>query len=160
MIDYNVIFYLLILFVIFGGGILDTKYLNISNIVINIALLAPFFILKVKIEAASYYLNKEYKFDELKNILQTRGNLSELEIRKYVRKIDILNDIDEDGVDMVIENITNLATESYSQKEIKLILNRIDINNFVKSLSLFNLEIDPDKINTIINGTLDNLKNY
>jgi hypothetical protein len=160
MIEYNVVFYLLVLFVVLGGGILDTRYLNVSNIVFNIALLTPFLILKFKIEGASYYINKNYNINELKDLLHTRGNLSESEINKYVRKIDILNDIDEDGVDMVVENITDLAKKSYSQKEIQLILKRVDVNNFVKSLGLFNLEVDPYKINTIINRTLDNLKCY
>ena len=50
MYNNQVVFYLLTLFVIFGGGILDTKYINISNICLNLALLAPLFILKAKVE--------------------------------------------------------------------------------------------------------------
>lgn len=158
MYNHQVVFYLLTLFVIFGGGILDTRYLNVSNICLNLALLAPLFILKAKVEGLSYYLNKKYELDELKYVLKNNANLSDSEIRKYIRKIDIINDIDEDGIDIAVDQLTNFAKESYSVKELKMILKRIDKDNMKNTFRLFDLDINSDKIEEIIQRTIVNLK--
>ena len=159
MYNHQIVFYLLTLFVIFGGGILDTKYLSVSNICVNLALLAPLFILKAKVEGLSYYLNKKYELDELKYVLKNNANLSDSEISKYIRKIDIINDIDEDGIDMAVDQLTNFAKDSYSTKELTMILKRVDRDNMKNTFQLFDLNINSDKIEEIINRTIVNLKN-
>jgi hypothetical protein len=157
--DYKIIFYLLTSFIVFGGNLFDRDNFSLSGLCFNLALLIPFIIMKVKIEAASYYLNKQYELDDLKNMLKNNGNLTEKELRKYVKKIDLINDIDEDGVDMVINQLTQFATESGSKRELELILKRINVDYMKNNFELFDLDIDKNKFKTIINETLKNITN-
>lgn len=157
--DYKIIFYLLTSFIVFGGNLFDRDNFSLSGLCFNLALLIPFIIMKVKIEAASYYLNKQYELDDLKNMLKNNGNLTEKELRKYVKKIDLINDIDEDGVDMVINQLTQFAAESGSQRELELILKRINVDYMKNNFELFDLDIDKNKFKTIIKETLKNISN-
>jgi hypothetical protein len=155
--NHKIIFYLLTSFIVFGGGIFENKLFNLSNISFNLAMLIPFILLRYKVQKVSSMLNKKYQLDELKNLLKSDGNLSDREIKKYVKKIDLINDIDEDGIDMVVDNLTKLACESNSERELTMILKRININNLKKNFNLFDLDIDNLKFSTIINKTLNNL---
>ena len=157
--DYKIVFYLLTSFIVFGGNIFDTKNFSLSGFCFNMALLIPFIILKVKVETASYYLNKKYELDDLTNLLKNNGNLSDREIQKNIRRIDIINDIDEDGVEMVVNKLTNLAIDSGSKKEMELILKRINVEYMKDNFKLFDLDIDKDKFKTIIETTLNNINN-
>ena len=46
MYNNQIVFYLLTLFVIFGGGILDNKYINISNISFKFSIACSFIYFK------------------------------------------------------------------------------------------------------------------
>lgn len=157
--DYKLIFYLLTAFIVFGCNIFDNNKLNISGICFNLALLVPFIMLKIKVETASYYLNKEYQLESLTNILKTNGNLSEKEIKRYVRRIDILNDIDDDGIDMVVNQFVDFANNSGSKREIELIFKRVNIDNLKNNFKLFNLNIDKKKFEVIKNDVLKQIIN-
>ena len=157
--NHKIIFYLLTSFIVFGGGVFENKLFNLSNISFNLAMLIPFIILRYKVQKVSSMLNKKYQLDELKNLLKSDGNLSERDINKYVRKLDLINDIDEDGIDIVVNNLTKLATESKSERELTMILKRIDIKNLKNNFNLFDLDVDSSKFSTIINKTLSNLNN-
>ena len=157
--DYKIIFYLLTSFIVFGGNLFDRDNFSLSGLCFNLALLIPFIIMKVKVEAASYYLNKQYELDDLKNMLKNNGHLTDKEIRKYVKKIDLINDIDEDGVDMVINQLTQFAADSGSKRELELILKRINVDYMKNNFQLFDLDIDKNKFKTIINETLKNITN-
>ena len=133
----EIIFILLSLFVILGGGLIDTNYISISNICMNLVLLSPLLILKAKVHKTTNFLNKNYKLDELTYMLKNQGNLSDRDIRKYVRRIDIINDIDDDGIDIAVENLTQLAKDTNNQKEFLQILRRIDSKKIKNNLELF-----------------------
>jgi len=125
----------------------------------NLALLSPFLIMRSRVHIISQYLNKSYELDELKNLLINNGNISEKELKKYIRRIDIINDIDEDGIDMTIDNILEFTKINNMKKEVIMICNRINSSTIQESLNLFDLDIDNEKILRIIKGVLNNLKN-
>ena len=74
--DYKIIFYLLTSFIVFGGNLFDTKNFSVSGLFFNLALLIPFIIMKVKVETASYYLNKQYPVKNNKAIRFRQKSLS------------------------------------------------------------------------------------
>ena len=69
-----------------------------------------------------------------------------------------IDDIEEDGIDIMVNQLSDFANKYDSKKELTMILRRLDQNAIKENLSLFNLNINPDKIKTIINKTLNNLK--
>lgn len=157
--DYEIIFYLLTSFIVFGSNLFENKNFNFSGLCFNLVLLIPFIILKIKVETFSYYLNKNYEVESLKNMLKSNINLSDREIKKYIRKIDLINDIDEDGIDMVINYLTELGTKTGANRELELILKRINVDYMKNNFELFDLKIDKAKFNKIINETLKNITN-
>jgi len=159
MYNQKIIFYILTLFVILGGGILDNKYFNLSNWLITLTLISPLLILKTKVHTATHYLNKEYNYEEIIDLLTNKANLNKKQIKKYVRKIDILNDIDEDGEDIIVDNFSKFTKETKSEKEVKLILKKIDVNYLRNNLKLLELDFDLNKILNIRNRILNDLKN-
>ena len=60
---------------------------------------------------------------------------------------------------MVINQLTQFAAESGSQRELELILKRINVDYMKNNFELFDLDIDKNKFKTIIKETLKNISN-
>jgi len=112
----------------------------------------PFLASKVKSLATLYILNKNYSNDQLNNLLS--NVLSKKELKKAIRKINVMADIDEEGIEImskyVEKNLTFKDILFYNK-----IVNNINHNSYNNNSQKLNLDLTLNQIKKVFKNTIN-----
>ena len=129
----------------------NNSIINYNEFGTNFIFLLPLIYYKTKVFNILSYINNSYSEIELLDFLKKKG-YTDRDLRKGRRKINLINDLGEDGV-----NTANLIIKPYLNKDnnsryIKDILHKINKDTILQNLDKLNMELNKECLNDIINS--------
>lgn len=135
----------------------DATYFDYQEFGTYLLFLIPLVVFKTKIFYLISLINKKYSQREIEDLLEEH-NIDQRTIRKTRRKINIIDDTDEDGINMASHYFYNFIKDNKAKRMIKPILSKINPSIISNTLSHLEMELNDNKIQQIINQVEGDLK--
>ena len=123
-----------------------------NNLLLYSLFSVPFIASKVKSLATLYLVNKNYSNEELNNLLS--NVISKRDLKKAIRKINVMADIDEEG----IEIMSKYLSKSLTFKDILFynkILKNVNPKNYNNNCSKLDLDLTLNQIKNVFKNTIN-----